>query len=470
MGGGAGAPTIAAMADTTITTPHGLTQAALEAMTKGNYCLAWSIAREMDVFNIATVGTFYVLSETALGVGAFARAAAFAERGLDLSPRDKRLRATLERARGFATAHGPDARASDGPQPAPEVAGLARRHLIRAWGFGFCSEMDHVVGHLALAELEGRAPVVWWGQTSVFRDEGVENAWTRFFEPIGDLEQLKADLVAIGPQPGLVHSGKWLMDATDGARLIAGLGGLSRFVGDHPHSHMGSPLFINRPEPLTVGDFFVGPVEAIGWASPGMASARESLWQAYRRLVSTHIRPNAAARAMIESHASELGLGDPSRPTLAVHVRESDKILEAADIADRNADVLTRARAACEADGRLRVLLITDSVHAVARYRAALGGRVMCLDAIRTDTHVGVHDNDPSRHRVHQDRTRLGMEVVRDIYLAARCERFMGVGASNVAAMVAHLKDWPKDACVLTGDLNHRRTKMALHSASSWDS
>ena len=47
------------------------------------------------------------------------------------------------------------------------------------------------------------------------------------------------------------------------------------------------------------------------------------------------------------------------------------------------------------------------------------------------------------------DRVALGREIMHDTYLAARADRFIGNGQSNVSAMIALLTDWPPDNCVL---------------------
>jgi hypothetical protein len=62
---------------------------------------------------------------------------------------------------------------------------------------------------------------------------------------------------------------------------------------------------------------------------------------------------------------------------------------------------------------------------------------------VRTDNDLGIHYT-PS-----VDPVRLGIEVMRDTYLALRCARFIGNGQSNLSAMVAMLKRWDPGACVL---------------------
>src|SRR4051812_589750 len=64
--------------------------------------------------------------------------------------------------------------------------------LIKPWGYGFCSDLDHVLGALLVAEMTGRIPVTLWGAGSRFRDNE-EDAWSNFFEPVS--KYTIADLV-----------------------------------------------------------------------------------------------------------------------------------------------------------------------------------------------------------------------------------------------------------------------------------
>ena len=49
-----------------------------------------------------------------------------------------------------------------------DYEGEQRFLLIKAWGFGFWSDVLHVLGGLMLAELTRRQPVVFWGSNSLY--------------------------------------------------------------------------------------------------------------------------------------------------------------------------------------------------------------------------------------------------------------------------------------------------------------
>lgn len=438
--------------------PHRLATIANEALAVGNMPLAWNLASELLVFNLATRPVYTILGRVAESVGAFDLAVTHYGSALDMAPRDKAAKTDLDRASHYMASHGARAMTGD---PAP--TGLKRLHLIRAWGFGFCSELDHVLGHVLLADIMGREPVVWWGDSSIFRNAEDEDAWCRFFLPVGDIGELKATVSERGLEPGVLFPPKWKISVNQATELPAVLGGPPRNITGGEWSRLGSPYYITRGEAITIGDYFVAPIEAHGWAPRGHWSFGKHIDEVYRVLVDRCLRLQPEVRRLVDDLAGELGLEDPSRPVLAVHVRESDKVLEDKNIANWNAQILEMARAQAAADPRLRILLITDSEPAVARYQNALPGRVLTIPTVRTSGETGVHAAEPTSGAEFADRKRLGLEVVRDIYLAARCERFMGVGSSNVAAMVPHLRDWPKNACTLVGQNMHHQINAFIH-------
>jgi hypothetical protein len=59
-----------------------------------------------------------------------------------------------------------------------------------------------------------------------------------------------------------------------------------------------------------------------------------------------------------------------------------------------------------------------------------------------------VEDQSLEIHQQH-DGVTLGREVVIDTFLAARCDAFIGDGASGVSQAVTRLKHWPEGTATL---------------------
>jgi hypothetical protein len=51
------------------------------------------------------------------------------------------------------------------------------------------------------------------------------------------------------------------------------------------------------------------------------------------------------------------------------------------------------------------------------------------------------------------NRVRRGREVMADVYITRRADKFIGNDRSNFAAFIALLKDWTIDDCILNAPL-----------------
>jgi protein O-GlcNAc transferase len=306
----------------------------------------------------------------------------------------------------------------------PQAAQGRRFLLIKAWGYGFWSDVSHVLGCLLLAEMTGRVPVSHWGRNNLFTDGSDRDAFRLYFEPLSafTLDSLPALAAASFFPP------KWSpanLHEEDNAKW---LGPGSRVRGLH---------FLNRPEAVAVSDFFIGVIDLLPWLPATHKLHGKSLDEVYHYLVTTYLRPREFVLSQVEEFYRRHIRG---LPTVAVHVRGSDKKLEIADL-----DRLNKLYFAAidREDPSWRILLLTDDTRYVTAFRERYADRIVVTDSLRTDNDLGIHYQSPV------DRVRLGAEVMRDTYLALRCEKFIGNGRSNVSAMAAVLKRWDPGTCVL---------------------
>ncbi|MBI1189500.1 MAG: hypothetical protein GC200_02305 [Tepidisphaera sp.] len=382
-------------------------QAAEQAANRGNLVFAEGMMRDCLDMGLNHPGLHHMLARIALSVDAFGPAADNM-RNLQrtLPTPDPEISTTIAAL---------EQRAADQRR---ELSAHPRYMLIRAWGCGFCSDVDHVLGCLLLAEATGRTPIVRWGQESLFCDQGVDNAWPRFFEPVSSLtyDQLpKADL----------WPPKWNADTLLGPRLNWDTGEWSRV------QYM---KYFARPEETVVMDYMCRVPSVLPWLPASHPLKGASPAAAFRTLVAKYLRPvPEVAAAAAEFFTRHLSPG----PAIAVHIRGSDKTaedpaLEAGNTALREGVIaLARQRAGA------KIFLLTDSTRELSAMRAALGDRVVATPSLRTGGDVGLH------HMPEQNRTKLGREVMIDMYIAAMCNALIGPGNSNVSCLIDHLRDWP---------------------------
>jgi hypothetical protein len=272
--------------------------------------------------------------------------------------------------------------------------------------------------------MTGRVPVTHWGRNSLFTDGSDQDAFRLYFEPLSAfaLDSLPALGAASFFPP------KWStanLREEDNAKWLG------------PGSGVRGLYFLNRPETVAVSDFYIGVVELLPWIPAAHKLHGKPLDDVYHYLVATYLKPRERISSQVEEFYRRHISGSP---TVAVHVRGSDKKLEMADLDRLNKlyfDAIDRE------DPTWRILLLTDDTRCVTVFRERYAERVIATDSIRTDNDLGIHYHSSA------DRVRLGAEVMRDTYLALRCEKFIGNGRSNVSAVAAVLKRWDPGSCVL---------------------
>ena len=299
--------------------------------------------------------------------------------------------------------------------------------LIKAWGFGFWSDLDHVLGSLLLAELTGRTPVVHWGPNSLFRDPDTPNAFEHYFQPVSSTTL--ANLMAPGTSyyPPKWNAGNLQVEELD------------KWSG--PGSRMTGLYFLRRPEHVVVSDFHIKVNDLMPWIPEGSEWHGMSRQAIYRRLVSRYIRLQPARQQAIDAVWQRLFEG---HQWLAVHVRGTDKALELTQLSEVNRAYHRSIDRILSVNPDLKIFLLTDSTETVSEFQGLWGDRITCLDALRGQGLQGVHlSGHPG--------LLMGEQVLTDAFLAARCDMFLGNGASNVSTGIRHLKDWPAGSFFLLG-------------------
>lgn len=312
--------------------------------------------------------------------------------------------------------------------------------LIKTWGYGFWSDIGHFVSALLLAEMTGRIPVIHWGAGCRYSDDPETDAFRTFFEPVND-----ATLADIEALDAACFPYKWTRDTLHNDRFEQWSG---------PGGRQSGLYLLNRPEPVVITDFYTQIFELTPWLNKDHWLAGASPFEAFSRLYQKYFTLRADIQADIDAFIQSNFDGGP---TLGVHVRNADKAAENTNFDVDIAKIMPVVDDYLKRDDDLRIFLLTDSAHAVDAYRDRYGARVIFTDSERADGDVGVHV------KAAESRRRLGDEVIKDTYMAAACDYFVGLGYSNVPSMVSVLKDWPPENIHLIGENGLLRENMLLH-------
>lgn len=292
--------------------------------------------------------------------------------------------------------------------------------------------MNHVFGCLLLAEITGRVPVSHWGQNSLFTDGTDSDALRHYFEPISPfgIEDLRTF------NNSTFFPAKWSSDSLwrDNHSKWEGAG-----------SRLSGSFYLRRRETIAVSDFYIHLPDLLASIPKTHEWHGKPLGEVYRLVAHRYLRLRPEILAEIdEFHRTQMS---GSTPIIAVHVRGTDKFREPDYRVSLQTyfDIIDR-----EAPG-WRVFLLTDQAQCVDTFCERYGSRVIFTDAHRSSSRTAVHHDRAADH------VRLGVEVIKDTYLALRCQKFAGHGLSNPACIVSVLKDWDDRDCLLLGPSLLRR-------------
>jgi len=371
-----------------------------EAVARGEIELGERICREMTAAGWGDGRTWLVIAEVACRVGR----------------RDIALDAVGRAEKSTGATAGEISAARSAAEALPEQPDRADGiHIIRSWGQGFWSDVDHVIGQLAVAEMTGRTPIVLWGGNSRFGDGGA-NAWESFFEPVSR---------GVVAREATYFPSKWradnLMVAENGA-----------FSG--PGSRIAFLPFLSSDARVTVSDFHAPLIAISHWIRPTSPLSGMTRPAMYPAVLKKHLRVRSELAARADETASKLGVGNAQSPVIAVHVRGSDKVIEMGDMRPVHAAYQAEVDRQLGVLGKdARVLLLTDWQPAADEYRSRYGTRMIETGSLRTAGTVGLHFHD------NRDGRRLGEDVLTDSLLASRCRALIGLGWSNVSLYMAYL-------------------------------
>ncbi|MBJ6801185.1 O-linked N-acetylglucosamine transferase family protein [Geomonas propionica] len=311
--------------------------------------------------------------------------------------------------------------------PPPREQG-ERLLLIKAWGYGFWSDVNHVLGQLLVAEITGRTPVVHWGANSLFSDDPLENAFNHFFEPVSPVTI--GDVIA---RRRSFYPPKWQRDNVRHENL-------AKFDG--PWSRCSALWTLERQEEVVVSDFHYAVNDLAPWIPAGHPLHGLTTEELYLYLFERYLKVQPAILERVEAFHREHMAG---APVIGLHVRGGDKVGEDPGLARLNALYLPELERLLREMPDARIFLSTDDDRALARYRELFGERLVYTVSTRTANVQGVHYQKQASRRA------LGEEVLIDTLLAARCDHFLGNGLSNVSLAVAQMRRWAPGTCRLFG-------------------
>lgn len=312
--------------------------------------------------------------------------------------------------------------------------------LIKAWGWGFWADMDHLIGQLLVAELTNRIPVVSWGTNSLYSDTIMINAFELYYEPVSNYTLRDVARPEFTFYPPIWNYVNVMIEDLDKITYTY------RDIGNMMSSRAN----------VVVSDVHY-------FARPIMEYIKKDHWsygltpiQIYRCLIKKYLRLKPDISVKIDEFYNRY-LKD-SNPLLGIHVRGTDKIIEVANLPYLNKRYHHEIKKYVNQYDIKKILMITDSQEFLEEYKQLYGDMIISTNANRslsnsahTATQVDNYINRKSK----------GEEVLIDTYLAAKCDFFIGNGYSNVSFSVNRLENWPESHIILLYNTLNEEIKLA---------
>lgn len=296
--------------------------------------------------------------------------------------------------------------------------------LIKSWGCGFWSDVDHVMGQLLAAELTGRNPVIYWGPNSLYAESFRSNTFDLYFMPVSNYTV--HDLIWDGYSyfPPVWNSKNIMIEDLDKITWL--------------HRNLGDMMSSDANVLVSDVHYFIRPIIPYipnhHWAY-GMTAH-----QIYRGLFDRYVKLQPDIEQEIEAFYDTFL--KENHPLLGVHIRGGDKVREVKDLDRLNRQYYTEINNFISNCNVKKILLLTDCEDIIKEFQSRYGDMLIFTDCRRShlkDTINAAHLQDYTEKR------RKGIEIIKDTYLAAKCDFFIGNGYSNVSYTVKRLKDWQEE-------------------------
>ncbi len=300
--------------------------------------------------------------------------------------------------------------------------------LIKSWGCGFWSDVDHVMGQLLVAEITNRIPIVYWGTNSLYGESFKTNAFELYFEPVAGYTVHDIVRPEYTYYPPIWNFSNVMIEDLDKVAWA--------------HRNLGE--MINSDANVIVSDvhYFVRPI--INFIPSEHWAYGMNAHQIYRCLFDKYLRLKPDILQEIdEFYVKEMKDG---RPLLGVHMRGGDKVREVENLSHLNKQYHMKIKEFISRHRIEKLLLLTDCKEMVDDFLERYGSKVVYTDCRRGLINA---TGDAPHLQDYTIKRRKGIEIIKDTYLAAKCDFFIGNGYSNVSYTVKRLKDWPEENMVL---------------------
>lgn len=310
---------------------------------------------------------------------------------------------------------------------------MLRYLLIKSLGKSIWADVDHVMCQLLAAELTNRIPVVYWGMESLYSESISTNAFELFFEPVSNFTVHEIVNPGYTFYPPVWNAKNILAEDTDRFKM----------EGRDLKSLMRSDANI------VVSDIYYPLSSILAWTNRAHWSFGKTPYQVYRYLYDKYLKPKPEVKREIKKYINTNPNFRDEKPILGIHCRSNAIVNEVAQLYDLNELYRPHIWHYIERYNIRHIFLITDSKKILKQFRKLydINGMLLYTDSkkrpLKERIPTYLQDYPNKRHKG-VELIKDTIEVIKDTYLAAQCDFFIGNGYSSLSNTVLRLKDWPE--------------------------
>lgn len=304
--------------------------------------------------------------------------------------------------------------------------------LIKALGRSIWTDVDHVICQIYAAELTGRTPVVYWGMESMYSTSIDTNSFEVFFEPVSEYTVDDVIRPEFTYYPSVWKYENVMAEDTDRLKM----------------EERDLKSMMESDANVVVSDVYYPLRALLPWSTSAHWSYGMTPCQIYRKLFKKYLKPKPEIKREIKKFINTHPDFRDERPIIGVHVREDAIVTEVAQIYDLNEYYKPNVWDFISRFNIRHVFLITDSNKIFRQYKKLYGKNDMMIypesKKIKFAERIPTCLLDyPNKRRKGVEMQKDTIEIIKDTYLAAQCDFFIGNGYSSLSNTVMRLKDWP---------------------------
>ena len=305
--------------------------------------------------------------------------------------------------------------------------------LIKALGNSLWGEVDHVMCQILAAELTGRIPVVYWGMESLYSESITTNAYEFFFEPVSQYTFHDVISKEYTYFPTVWKYENLLAEDTDRLRM----------------ENRDLKSLMKSDANVVVSDIYYPLRAFLPWIRSDHWAYGKTPHQIYRRLFDTYLKLKPEISREIKKFINTNPNFRDEKPIICVHVRGNAIVNEVAQLYDLNEYYRPNIWQFIVRYNARHIFVITDSNKLFAQYKKMYGKNDMLIYSdskkvpLKERIATCLLDYPNKRHKG-VELVKDTIEIIKDTYLAAQCDFFIGNGYSNLSNTVMRLRDWPE--------------------------